>query len=118
MSSQSAFIRKAAATSLVALLMAALLLLIGYAANFFLLVFGGILIGVLLSSLASFLHRKTGLGYGLSLAAVVLLLLGLTLGTSWLLAPTVNQQAEQLSQSIPQALKRLENSLSQTSWGQ
>lgn len=117
MYTSSPFVRKAAIASLVAFMLLALGLLLGYAANFILLVFGGILTGVLLATIAGLLHRKVGLTYGLSLATVVLLIGALCTATVWLLAPTVSQQTEQLAQAMPQAINRLEATLSQTSWG-
>ena len=109
---------RAAVASLVALLMTTLFLLIGYTANFFLLVFGGILFGVLLSALAHGLNRLTKIKYGISVLLVVLLLAGVIAGTIWFLAPTVSQQAEELAKALPQALERLKTSISETSWGQ
>ncbi|GEO04806.1 AI-2E family transporter [Adhaeribacter aerolatus] len=109
---------RAAVASFVALLFISLFWLVSHTANFFLLVFGGILFGVLLSALSGFLSKKTGLRYSFSLLVVMLLLLLIIGGTIWLLAPTVSQQADELSQRIPRALERLKTSLSQTSWGQ
>lgn len=108
---------KAAISAFVALLLIALFLLIWQTANFFLLVFGGILFSVLLSSLAYFLHRKTKMKYTFSLVLVLLALVVLLGGTVLLLAPTVSQQADELAQSLPQAFQNLKESLSKTSWG-
>ncbi len=117
MPTSNSFSRQAATASFVALVMISLFLLIGYAANFFLLVFGGILFGVLLSALARLLQKKTKMGYGLALACVMGVLVLVIGGTIWLLAPTVSQQTEELSNSLPKAFERLKTNLSQTSWG-
>jgi len=109
---------KTAIISFVALLSIALFLLIWYVPTFFLLVFGGILFGVLFSSLAHLLNRKTKIRYSISLLLVLLLLVGIIGGTIWFLAPTVSQQAEELSKALPQALQNLKDKLSQTGWGQ
>ena len=109
---------KAAISTFVALLLIALFLLIWHTANFFLLVFSGILFSVLISALAHFLSRKTKIRYTISLLIVMVLLVVLLGGTILLLAPTVSQQAQELSQSLPQAFQNLKNSLSKTSWGQ
>jgi len=109
---------KAAIVSFVSLLIVALFLLIWHIPTFFLLVFGGVLFGVLLSSLAHLLQRKTKIKYSISLLLVLLLLVIIIGGTIWLLAPTVTQQAEELSKALPQAFQNLKTRLSQTSWGQ
>lgn len=108
---------KAAIASFVALLILALFLLIRHVASFFLLVFGGILFGVLLSSLAHFLERKTKIKYSICLLLVMVALVGIITGTILLLAPTVSDQADKLATELPQAFQNLKNSLSQTNWG-
>ncbi|GAA4455628.1 AI-2E family transporter [Nibrella saemangeumensis] len=112
------FTRKAAIAALVSLTIASLFLLIGYAADFFFLVFGGILFGVLISGLTSLFSRLTGLRYSLSMAAVCLLILLIIGATGWLMAPSVSQQVDQLSQSLPQAIRKAESQLAKSSWGQ
>ncbi len=97
--------------------MAALFVLVGYSASFFFLVFGGIVFAVVISGLANFLSAKTPLPYGASVAVVLLLLLGIVAGGIWLLAPTVGRQADQLSDSLPASIDRLQQALRQTSWG-
>ena len=109
---------KAAIVSFVVLLIIALFLLVWQIPTFFLLVFGGILFGVLLSSLAHLISGKTKISYSISLLVVLLLLVLIIGGTIWLLAPTVSQQAEELSQALPQAFQNLKTRLSQNSWGQ
>ncbi len=109
--------RNAATVSFVALSLLALFLLIGYAANFFFLVFGGITIAVVFSSLSHFVERKTPLSYGLSVAVVMLLLVALIAGIGLALAPTVSAQADQLVQSLPQSINDLKATLGQSAWG-
>ncbi|QNF31320.1 AI-2E family transporter (plasmid) [Adhaeribacter swui] len=116
--SSSYIAEKAGIVSFVGLLLVALFLLIWHVANFFLLVFGGILFNVLLSALAYFLHRKIKLSYTFSLVLVIVALVIVLGSTVLLLAPTVSQQAEELSQSLPQAFQNLKNNLSETKWGQ
>ncbi len=98
--------------------MLALFLLVGYAANFFFLVFGGIIFAVVISALGHFVSDKTSLSYSLSVALVLVLLTTLIGGTIWLLAPVVSQQADELATSLPKAFDRLRRTLSQTKWGQ
>ncbi|AUD05900.1 AI-2E family transporter [Spirosoma pollinicola] len=112
------FAHRVATAAFISLLVAALFLLAGYAAHFFFLVFGGIIVAVVISGLSHFVGQKTSLSYGLSLGVVMLLLVGLIGGTIWLLAPTVSQQADQLGKSLPQSIRQLKTTLSQTAWGQ
>lgn len=63
------FARRAATAAFISLLILALFLLVGYAANFFFLVFGGIIVAVVLSALGHFVSDKTSLSYSLSRAA-------------------------------------------------
>lgn len=111
------FSRRAATAAFVGLLLAALFLLVGYAATFFFLVFGGIIVSVVISGLSEFVSSKTSLGYGMSMGLVMLLLIALIGGTIWALAPTVSRQADELAQSLPASVERLKGHLSQSEWG-
>jgi len=59
MSARPSFARRIATASLVVLLMVTLSALVGYAANFFFLVFGSIIFAVMLSALSHFVSRTT-----------------------------------------------------------
>lgn len=118
MNEPPSFARRIATASLIALLIVALFALIIYAANFFFLVFGGIIFAVVLSALSHFVSRKTPLSYGLSLGLVLLLLAALIAGAIWGLAPSVSRQADQLAQSLPQSIDRLKTQLGQSPLGQ
>lgn len=117
MKQPESFARRCATASLIALLLIALFLLIGYAANFFFLVFGGILFAVVLSALSHFVSRKTPLSYGVSLGLIMVVLVLLLAGAIWGLAPSISQQADQLAQSLPQAVDRLKAQLQQSDLG-
>ena len=118
MKNDPSFPRRVATTTLIALLLLALFLLVGYAANFFFLVFGGITFAVVISALAHFVERKTPLSYGVAVAAVVVLLAVLLAGTVWALAPSVSEQAGQLADSLPKSVEEIKRSLGQSRWGQ
>jgi predicted PurR-regulated permease PerM len=109
--------RKAGTAAFVALLVLSAFLLLVYAAHFFFLLFGGILFGVLLSSFSHFIESKIRIGYSPSLGIAGFLLVAVIGGTVWLMAPSVSQQADELSKTLPQALQRVESSLMQYSWG-
>lgn len=109
---------KAASATFVALLLIALFLLIWHFPQFFLLVFAGILFGVMISGIALFLSRKSGMRYGFALAIVLIFLAALITTGFMLLAPTVSEQAEELRTTLPRAIDRLKASLSGSKWGQ
>ena len=111
------FARRVATAAFISLLILALFWLIGYAANFFFLVFGGIIFAVVISGLSHFVSDKTPLSYSLSVALVLILLVVLIGGTIWLLAPVVSQQADDLAKSLPKAFGQLRMNLSQSEWG-
>ncbi len=117
MNAKPSFARRIATASLIVLLMVTLFALVGYAASFFFLVFGGIIFAVVLSGLSHFVSRKTPLSYGLSLGVVMLLLVGIIAGAIWLLAPSIGQQTDQLAQSLPESINRLKEQLAQSPVG-
>lgn len=96
-------------------LLAVAVLVLG--AHVFLLAFAGILLAIFLRALANGLARATGLPAGFALAAVVLLLLALVIGFGTWMAPSLIEQIQELSQSIPQSLQKLRQQLEHTGWG-
>jgi predicted PurR-regulated permease PerM len=91
----------------VTLLGLALALLLWYGVRVLLVAFAGVLLAVLLRSIADGISRVTGLGPGWSLGITVLLIAGLFVGLGWLLAPQVAEQANQLVDQLPMAMARL-----------
>lgn len=89
-------------------LIAALFILGG---DVFLLLFAGILFAVLLRSLSNALSRITSLPKGVSLGAVVIGLLGLGVASSFLIAPSVGTQIDELSAALPKAIDKVESYL-------
>jgi predicted PurR-regulated permease PerM len=84
------------------------------AANVFLLAFGGILLAVLLYALAAALARRTGLGYGWSLATVLVVVSAAVISGGWFLAAEMVQQFRELQESL--SVKQLRSSLQQYPW--
>ena len=82
-----------------------------------LLTFAGILFAVLLSSLSGWLSQHTGLGHRLSLAIVVVGLLLLASGATWLLANRLAAQLADLTQQLPHSVERIREYLGATSIG-
>lgn len=88
------------------------------AAEVLLLVFAASLVAVLLNAatrfLVVYLHLPRGLALGIVLAALIS---SLALG-GYFLAPRISGQIDQLSTTIPRALKVFEDYLASSSWGQ
>ncbi len=93
------------------------LLIIGAAANVFVLIFAGILVAVLLRSLSNVLSAHTPLSEGVAFAIVLFLLVGLIGLGSWLLAPNIAGQIDQLIQRIPTLIDQLGQRFGQYKWG-
>lgn len=90
---------------------------IWYALNVLMLIFAGILLAVMLRTLADWLSLSTRLSSTWSLLVViVLLVLGIG-GMAWLIAPRVAAQVEQLSVTIPQSIQQIQAGLDQLGWG-
>lgn len=97
--------------------MIALALLVWYALNVLMLIFAGVLLAVLLRSLADWLGAYTRLPSTVSLVVVVVLLVLTMVGVTWLIAPRVSVQVEELSATIPEAVRQIETQLEGTTWG-
>src|SRR6185295_14896313 len=72
-----------------------------------LVIFFGVLIGILLRSLADALGARTGMTRGWSLAAVVLVLVGLLGLGAWLAAPRIGKQLTVVSQKLPESFAKM-----------
>lgn len=84
--------------------------------DFILLLFASILFGVLIHGVSRWLCSKTALSYKLSMGVFfVLLLLGLG-GGGWLVAPSIAEQADVLSDALPKAVERLRERAEQLPW--
>lgn len=87
------------------------------AGNVLLLFFTGILLAVFLASLSRWTHARTGLSYPWSLSIVVFLLLGLCVGTGFLLAPEMASQFSEFAEEIPKAWSFFKSKMAETQWG-
>lgn len=88
-----------------------------FAAEVLLLVFAGLLFGVFLSSLADALARVSGMRRSVALALTALLLLAGTVGTGWVLWPSISEQADQLAKDLPAVFRELRGWFEQREWG-
>ncbi len=95
-----------------------LLLSLWYAANVFLLIFAGILLAIFLRGLSDKVSEHTPLSGKWSLALVGFALIAIVAAAFWLLAPNVAAQVNQLTESVPRALARIQQNLGQYPWVQ
>jgi predicted PurR-regulated permease PerM len=102
----------------ITLVMLGLTILFVYTINFFFLVFAGILLGVCFRAMASWLSSKVPVPKWLSLIFSVLFAIGLLFAAVVLLAPTVDRQIEQIRETLPQSLAKLQRQMADHPWGQ
>lgn len=102
-------------SSVVAALVLVLLTLL-YAAEVFLVVLAGVLLAILFHNTAAWLHTTTGLPEKWS-TAIALVFPFLALGMLiWFMAPDISNQAGELTDRVPKALKELEKQLRSYKW--
>lgn len=97
---------------------AGLLLLAWYARSVLLVVFAGVLLGVILRWPGEWLHERTGLNPAIGVGLVSFVGLALLLGAFWLRGGAIASQAHELGRQLPQAIDRLRDQVSSTDWGQ
>ncbi|MFI5201277.1 MAG: AI-2E family transporter [Candidatus Kapaibacterium sp.] len=83
----------------------------------FLLIFAGLLMGILLDGLASLVSRFLHLRRGWSLVITILLILGILVGVENLVAPGIIAQVRALSVELPKAINQIRVYLGQFGWG-
>ena len=93
-----------------------LLVLLWYAIDVLLLVFAGILLAVLLDGLSERLSQHTPLMRGWSLTIIMLAIVTSVGLSTWLLAPGLAEQIDQLRQSLPSAVQQLQQRLEEYGW--
>ncbi|WP_299989184.1 AI-2E family transporter [uncultured Pontibacter sp.] len=112
------YARRIALAAFIFFLVAAAFYLFIQLTHFLLLVFAGILLAVLFTSLSEWVSAKIGFGRGLSLTIVTILLFGMLVGLGFIVAPTVGEQVNEMGDSIPQAWEDLKDKLRETTWGE
>ncbi len=95
-----------------------MVMFIGSVITVLLLLFAGVLFGILLRSLRDLMHRFTGLNNGFSLAAVIVLFSFVTAGSAYLLAPKVYKQAHTFYTEIPEKWDMIRSEIAAYRWGQ
>lgn len=107
---------------LIAVAVVTALLIIGLvlwrAVQVFLVVFAGILVGVLLDGSARKLSQVTPLNRGLALALIALLIPAALTGFGFLAGPSLAEQTDELGTQIPEAVQNVRASVMDYQWGQ
>lgn len=111
------FPKKIIVATLTIIILVGLSVLFIYTFKFFLLLFGGLLFGVLLRAATNQLHRVLPIKKGMILFIVIILLLGFLTGIGFLMAPTLSEQTKEIQETIPAAISNLESELKQYEWG-
>ncbi|NJN16718.1 MAG: AI-2E family transporter [Oscillochloris sp.] len=101
----------------VSLLLVALFLFFRAILDVLMVIFAGILLAILLRSLANPIAARTPLGQRTSLAIVVIILLGAIILGGWLFVPALAEQTDRLTMEIPSAFQQSRNWLAQYGWG-
>jgi predicted PurR-regulated permease PerM len=112
-----AFRRRILVGALIVIALIVLLYFLWQAVYVLLLIFAGVLLAVLLRSMARGVSRLTRLPVGWSLAIVVVVLLGLFALAGWLTAAPILRQFEQLVQKLPESVESLKARLRQHALG-
>lgn len=115
--STQSFVRKVLIAVAVAATITLLVLFIGYAVDVLLLVFVGVLLGIVFRSLRDIVSRSTKLPTGISLAIVVIFLLGIGVGSGYLLGPRIYDQASMMYDRAPEEWNNIKRQLWQYEWG-
>ena len=113
----SAFARRALIAVCMAAMVTLLLLLVWHAVDVLLLIFGGVLFGILLRGCARLLRGFTGLSRSWALLIVTLLLVCVVGAGAWLLAGRIAAQTDELTMRLPQAVGNLRAQIEQYGWG-
>ncbi len=82
------------------------------------LLFAGVLLSVLFTSLSGWVRERTPLSHRQSLAVVALFTLAVLITAGWLAAPNLVEQSNQLGQNLQESIERLQTTLEGQSWAQ
>ncbi len=97
--------------------LAVLVYILRHLTQLLLIVFAGVLLGILLDGLAKRLAAHLPLSRGLALALIVIVAFGGTVGAGWLAGPSITNQVSQLSHRIPAAIEQIKVILEKHDWG-
>lgn len=87
-------------------------------ARVFMLIFAGVLLAVILSGLTNFLVRYGALPRGVAVAGVVAVLIGFFVGLGFVAGPRLANQANELTQRLPEAVDQIQQQIASQEWAQ
>lgn len=105
-------------TIFIALLMLSAFALLFFHVNFFLLVFAGIFFAVLLNYASNWLVSKIPVKYGFALFLVLLFITAILVLIILLIGPSMVEQVQDMTKTLPDSLQNLRNKITQTSLGE
>ena len=108
-----AFRRRILVGAMIVIALIVLLYFLWQAVYVLLLIFAGVLLAILLRSMAQGVSRLTRIPVGWSLVIVIVLLIGIFVLIGWLAAPPVSRQFDQLAEQLPQSVDSLKARLDQ-----
>ncbi len=101
----------------ITLLMISSFALLVFHPNYFLLVFAGIFLSVLLNYSSSWIVRNTGMKYWLALLLVILFSVGILYLMIILIGPSIASQVREMSDTLPKSLNNLKEEITGTKVG-
>jgi predicted PurR-regulated permease PerM len=101
----------------VVLITAIVLFLISLASNIFLLGFAAVLLALFFRGLAELIERYTRLPSWASLTVSILAIFLITGSVIAISAPSISEQAEELSRQLPQSVQRVSDYIREREWG-
>lgn len=111
------FLKKVLIFVAIAIFVTLLVLFIGTAINTLLVIFAGVLLGVIFRAGRDFVHDTTGFPNGISLAIILVAFIGLIVGTGYLLGPTLVNQVDTFYEQIPETWEMTKEEISRWAWG-
>lgn len=112
------FARRALIAACIGLFVVAMGLLMWYAINVLLLVFAGVLFGILLRGFSRAISKRVRINHGWALTIVLLGLLAIVVLTGWFLAGRIAAQTDTLTEAMPRAINQLRVQLQSYGWGE
>lgn len=109
-------VRRSAKAAALLLLLAAAVVLVWYAIPILLLLFAGVLFGVLFAGMADLIRRHGRAPDGLALAAAVLFVAAVLIAAGTLIGPRVAEQFSEFNRSLPETVRRLEDRVLAQPW--
>lgn len=111
------FLKKVLIFVAIAIFVTLLVMFIGTAINTLLVIFAGVLLGVIFRAGRDFVHDTIGLPNGISLALILVVFGGLIVGSGYLLGPTLAKQADTFYEQIPKTWEMTKQEISRWGWG-